>query len=80
MGDWWGVIKEPKKIPRARLFGKKFQAGKPLTREMEEDIDVVVEQEERDFNTKTKPKPKSKFLGGGLIRDGKTVRRYKGRD
>ncbi len=80
MGDWWSVIKEPKKIPRARLFGKKFGTGEPASREMEEDIDAVVEQEEEDFSRKIKPKPKSKFLGGGVIRDGKTVKRYKRRD
>jgi len=80
MSDWWSVIKEPRKIPRARLFGKKFGGGKPLSREMEEDIDDVVEQEQRDFNTKTQPNPKSKFLGGGVIRDGKTVKRYKRRN
>ena len=49
-----------------------------MTPEMEEDIDAVVEQEEEDFSSKTKPK--TKFLGGGLIRDGKTVKRYKRRD
>ena len=80
MSDWWGIIKEPKKIPRARLFGKKFGTGKPLTREMQEDIESVTEQEQAEFEEKNKPKSKTKFLGGGLIRDGKTVKRYKGRD
>ena len=77
MGDWWSVIKEPKKIPRARLFGKTYPR-REMTPEMEEDIDAVVEQEEEDFSSKTKPK--TKFLGGGLIRDGKTVKRYKRRN
>ena len=53
MSDWWGIIKEPRKIPRPRVFGKKYGTGKPLTPEMEADIEAVVEEE-------SKPKPKKK--------------------
>ena len=52
MGDWWGIIKEPRKIPRPRIFGKKY--GTPVSREMEQDIEAVVEEDMKDHENKDK--------------------------
>lgn len=80
MSDWWNVIKDPPKYPRTVFFGRKNRLPQDPSPEMEEDIEAVVEQEQAEFEEKNKPKPKTKFLGGGVIRDGKTVKRYKGRE
>jgi|TARA_R100000353_G_scaffold165675_1_gene126895 hypothetical protein len=80
MSDWWSVIKETPKYPPTVLFGRANPTPKEPSPEMEEDIEAVVEQEQAEFEEKKKPKQGTKFLGGGLIRDGETVKRYKGRD
>ena len=80
MSDWWSVIKETPKYPPTVLFGRANPTPKEPSPEMEEDIEAVVEQEQAEFEEKNKPKQGTKFLGGGFIRDGKTVKRYEGRD